>query len=250
MKDTPVARLAASLLGSLVDFIFPPFCAACHRRLAGSERGAICEGCWQLVDHWPPGACQRCGAALEPEAKPRLCPNCRIDQWPCSDARAVGPFSGTVAEAIHLLKYSDHRNVARRLAGMMSESIGGDPGYRSADLVLAVPLHPARRRERGFNQAQLLADGLSRQLAIPTDEVAVARKRNTGTQTRLNRQERLENVKEIFKVNKPALVQGRTIILIDDVLTTGATIGSCGRSLLAAGASEVLALTAAAAPLS
>jgi len=180
---------------------------------------------------------------------PRLCGSCSIEGWACADIRTPGPFRGTVAEAVHLLKYSGKPSIARRLAGLMADSLEPEGRHRQADLIAAVPLHGAKQRERGFNQAQLLADELSAKLGIGTDRKAAVRARHNPTQTKLNRRQRLENVRGIFKVPEPSRVRGRRIILVDDVLTTGATIGSCGQALLEAGASEVLALTAAAAPL-
>jgi ComF family protein len=154
-----------------------------------------------------------------------------------------------VAEAIHLLKYSERPSIARRLAALMHGCLAPGDRYLESDLIAAVPLHGARLRERGYNQAQLLADELSRITGIPADPKAVRRVRHNPTQTRLNRKQRLENVRDIFRAQDPARVRGCRVILVDDVLTTGATIGSCARALLEAGAAEVLALTAAAAPL-
>ena len=253
-----LSQPALSLLGGLADFVFPPFCAACHGRMPQGQRGAICAACWNGYQRWPENACQRCGQALR--ASPAavgfplrqdevLCERCRIPDWGCSGIRTPGPFKKPVADAVHLLKYSDRRSVARDLAAMMAGAAGADLAYRQADLVLAVPLHAARLRERGYNQAQLLADQLGRILGKPSPAGVLARARHTGSQTALNRQQRQENVRDIFRVRRPQAVRGKSVILVDDVLTTGATIGSCGQALLSAGATAVLALTAAAAPL-
>jgi ComF family protein len=213
------------------------------------EREPVCGACWQKAVLWGQGSCQRCGAPVRDGNAPRLCPGCLIEGWACADVRTPGPFQGTVAEAVHLLKYSERPSIARRLAGLMAASLEPEGRHRRSDLIAAVPLHRAKQRERGFNQAQLLADELSAALGIKTDRKAVARARHNPTQTRLNRQQRLENVRRIFRVPDPWRVRGKRIMLVDDVLTTGATIGSCGQALLEAGAAEVLALTAAAAPL-
>lgn len=241
-----------SLFHSLLNFIFPPFCASCHKKILERKAGLICDECWDSLAKWGPDNCQRCGSQLpgsDEPAVPLLCPKCRIPDWACADIRAIGPFQAPIADAIHLLKYSDRRSVAKKLSLYMERSLAGARHYREADLILSVPLHPARRRERGYNQAQLLAQALGKLLDKPCPENIIARARHTQTQTKLNKQQRLENVKDIFTVKRPELVGGKTVILIDDVLTTGATIGSCARTLLNAGASRVLALTAAAAPL-
>jgi len=210
----------------------------------------ICQACWDSMERWEAQSCQRCGIRLQaPVQDPMLCPKCRIPDWDCADIRAIGPFKAPLADAVHLLKYSDRRSVVKKLSLFMEQSLAGAEQYRTADLILSVPLHPARKRERGYNQAQLLAQALGNLLGKPCPENIIARARHTKTQTKLNKQQRLENVKDLFTVRKPEQVKGKTIILVDDVLTTGATIGSCAQALLAAGASKVLALTAAAAPL-
>jgi ComF family protein len=138
--------------------------------------------------------------------------------------------------------------VAATLGAMMARAAAADPSYGRADLVLAVPLHQVRQRDRGYNQAQLLAARAALILGKPAPDGVIARAKNTGSQTTLDRQQRRDNVDGIFRVVRPDLVRNKTVILVDDVLTTGATIGSCGQSLLQAGAASVLALTAAAAP--
>jgi competence protein ComFC len=241
-------RRAWSLGSCVVDFVFPPFCAACHRRMPDGQRGAVCTACWSAYPRWQADACQRCGRP-GPAGDVPLCGPCQIPDWGCSSVRTPGPFVAPLSEAVRLLKYSDRRSVAATLAGLMVEAAHGDPAYARADLILAVPLHPARQRDRGYNQAQLLASQVGRIMGKPSPDGVLARARNTGSQTALNRQQRQDNVDGIFRVKRPDMVRDQSVILVDDVLTTGATIGSCGRSLSWAGARNVLALTAAAAPL-
>lgn len=240
-------RQISSFFGSLADFVFPPFCSHCNRRAPEGLAGGICRDCWAAVKTWRDGQCQRCG---QPSAEGgSLCRHCLIPGWGCGDVKTIGPFEPPLSEAVHMLKYSDAKSVSRRLGAMMAERIVPDQRYNKADLVLAVPLHKARKRERGYNQAQLLAEQLGKTLGIASPEGLVTRARHTRSQTTLNKEQRLSNVEGIFAVHNPDRIKGRSIILVDDVLTTGATIGSCGRSLLSAGAREVLAMTAAAAPL-
>ena len=240
-------RPAWALLTSLANFAFPPVCGQCHRLSPDGLTGGICRDCWAAVKTWRDGQCQRCGRPSADNGS--LCRQCTVPDWSCSDIKAIGPFEPPLSEAVHMLKYSDAKSVSRRLGAMMAERIVPDQRYNKADLVLAVPLHQARRRERGYNQAQLLAEQLGQALKIPAPEGLLFRARNNQSQTTLNKEQRRRNVEGIFAVKEPGLIKGQRIILVDDVLTTGATIGSCGHALLAAGASEVLACTAAAAPL-
>lgn len=248
MVPRPALRHAWSLANGLADFVFPPFCAACHQRMPDGERGAVCAACWDAYPRWRADACQRCGNPVPDSNEARLCERCVIPGWSCSAIRTPGPFAAPVAEAVHLLKYSDRRSVAVTLAGLMAAAAWPDRSFAAADLVLAVPLHPARQRDRGYNQAQLLAAQAGMIMGKPSPDDVIARMKNTGSQTTLDRQERKDNVEDIFRVKRPDMVGGKSVILVDDVLTTGATIGSCGQSLLRAGAVSVLALTAAAAP--
>ncbi|MDQ7799331.1 MAG: ComF family protein [Candidatus Edwardsbacteria bacterium] len=240
-------RHISSFFGSLADFVFPPFCSHCHRRTSEGLVGGICRGCWSLVKKWQDGQCQRCGQPVAEAGS--LCRHCLIPEWSCSDIKTIGPFEAPLSEAVHRLKYSDAKSVSRRLGAMMADIAASEEKYKKADMVLAVPLHNARKRERGYNQAQLLADQLGKVLKIPAHHDIIFRARHTRSQTTLNKEERLRNVEGIFKVKSPEKIRDKTIILIDDVLTTGATIGSCGQSLMKAGAKRILAMTAAAAPL-
>lgn len=236
-----------TLLSSLVNVVFPPVCLHCRRLSPEGLTGGICSGCWAAIRTWEDGQCQRCG---QPTAEAgSLCQHCLIPNWGCGDIRTIGPFEAPLSDAIHMLKYSDAKSVSRQLGTMMAERVVGDQKYNKADMILAVPLHSARKRERGYNQAQLLAEQLGKALDIPAPEGLIARGKHTKSQTTLNKEQRHKNVEGIFVVQNPARIKDRTIILVDDVLTTGATIGTCGQSLLAAGAREVLAYTAAAAPL-
>lgn len=239
-------RQISSFLGSLADFVFPPYCGHCRQRASEGLSGEICPGCWAVVKKWDDGQCQRCGHPVA--GTHSLCDKCLIPDWGCNDVKTIGPFEAPLSNALHMLKYSDAQSVSRKLGVLMAGRIASATNYCKADMVLAVPLHKARKRERGYNQAQLLAEQLGKALDIPAPEGLVTRARHTKSQTTLNKEERHRNVEGIFAVQNPDRIKDKTIILVDDVLTTGATIGSCGQSLLSAGAREVLAMTAAAAP--
>jgi ComF family protein len=158
---------------------------------------------------------------------------------------SLGPYDGPLRVAIHELKYRGRRRVAARLA----ERIAAEPvsrGVLTQDVVLVpVPLHPRRKRERGFNQAELLASELGRRLLLPVRASALVRRLDTPSQTGLTALERRRNVKDAFAVRGRAQVAGRVVVLVDDVVTTGATLRACARALHAAGASEVRSVSAA-----
>lgn len=166
------------------------------------------------------------------------CPRCRDQALLVSHARAIGEYDGPLRAIIHALKYDGHRSIARPLAGLMITS--GACVLRDADLVVPIPLHRARRRARGFNQAAEIA----RHLTIPAMD-ALKRTRATVSQTDLPAEARHANVKNAFALRRRVEIRGRLIVLVDDVSTTGATLEACARVLLDAGAREVRALTAA-----
>lgn len=211
-------RGAANAL--LAALIAPP-CACCGRVLDEPLAGAVCGACWDAV-----------AAAVVPHSTEGL----RL----LAHVAAVGPYDGRLREVIHALKYDGRQSVAPPLARLMAaiacETLAG------ADLVVPVPLHRARQRARGFNQAEDLARGLGRPLAL-----VLRRIRATRSQVELPAAERSGNVRGAFALRRPfdPRVRGATIVLVDDVATTGATLEACARPLLAAGASEVRGLTAA-----
>ncbi len=158
---------------------------------------------------------------------------------------SFGPYSGTLRDLVRELKYRKRRRVADRFA----EMIGSDP--QAAELLadggvlVPVPLHPRRCRERGFNQSELLASALARRSSLPIAPRALVRRRDTPTQTGLSAAQRRDNVRGAFAIRERAKVAGRIVVLVDDVLTTGATARECAAALLGAGARSVRVLTVA-----
>jgi ComF family protein len=147
--------------------------------------------------------------------------------------------------AIHELKYRGRRRVAGQLVRALLENEAARTLATTCDVLVPVPLHPRRRRQRGFNQAALVARELARRTGRPSCEDALVRHRDTASQAGLSAAERRRNVAEAFAVRRPALVAGRVVTLVDDVMTTGATAFACARALHAAGAAEVRMLSLA-----
>ncbi len=159
-------------------------------------------------------------------------------------ARSAAPYTGTVREALHAFKFLGQASLAAPLLDLILEVCAGTerlPG----DLVVPVPLHPARERERGYNQSALLARRLARRLRLPCRMRALERRRATRAQTELTGRERRRNVLGAFSVAEPRVVRDRHVVLVDDVLTTGATVAECARVLIRAGARTVGVVTVA-----
>ena len=215
----------------LAALLAPP-CAVCARVLDAPLAGAVCPACWSAI--------VPAGSLFSTDTIVR--------------ARALGPYDGTLREMLHALKYDGRRSIAPPLSRMMREH--GADILEDADVVVPVPLHRRRQRERGFNQAEDLASGLGRPVLR-----ALSRVRPTTPQVDLSREQRVGNVAGAFAIRggnrtpfrlfdqndspEQRPLQGQIVVLVDDVATTGATLEACARLLKRAGAVDVLALTAA-----
>jgi ComF family protein len=227
---------------AVLSVVFAPECAACARPLARPTEGAVCRACWQSIVPLTPPLCDRCGVPLPSwrAAGPSLvCRRCRRLPHHIDRARAIGVYDGALRTIIHAFKYDGRRSLARPLAAMMRSR--GSEILTLAEVVVPVPLHRTRRRERGFNQA----DDLARHLGLPV-VAALKRTRRTAVQAELPAAQRHANVRDAFVATRHAgLLVGTRVALIDDVSTTGATLDACAVALKERGAGVVLALTAA-----
>ena len=250
--------LRQEFLDGLLAVAYPTDCPLCGSELASDGWLRICRSCWADLQPWCGPVCARCGL---PFASPQAldsalaeCGACRRDEPAFDGAGAFGLYTGKLRRVVLRLKFSGDTRLGRRLGQLLASAWAALP--RGADfnspVIIPVPLHPSRRRERGFNQSDLLAEGLVRALrkhqgaTVPAVAKSwLLRQRATPPQTGLSVAARRENLRGAFAVVKPAEVRGRTIVLVDDVMTTGATISACARALKHAGAARVLGLTLA-----
>ncbi|MEO6239012.1 MAG: ComF family protein [Vicinamibacterales bacterium] len=222
--------------------LLAPLCAACRTPLDAPTRGAVCSRCWAAIVPITPPCCRRCGDPLPGWRLVSLtdaaCPRCRRGEPLITLARAVGPYEGALRAIVHALKYDRRPTIARHLAARMREA--GAEVLAGADVLVPVPLHRSRERARGFNQARELARHIGLEVTP-----ALVRMRRTVSQADLPAARRHANVRGAFAWQRGTRVDGLTIVLVDDVSTTGATLAACARALLDAGATSVRALTAA-----
>jgi ComF family protein len=249
--------LLRGLFQDLLDFIYPPLCAVCGRaicqravcqravyqRCQGDGNNLVCPDCWRKLRTIPEPSCRRCGIPLA--GTDSLCPACRSRRHLFSFACSYGLFDEVFQQIIHLFKYRRRRSLAGPLAERLAVTLRADVRFSRMDAVIPVPLHPAKRRARGFNQSELLARELSRRVGFTIIKGVLVRVINTPSQSLLGFDQRVINVRDAFRVRIPERVRERHIILLDDVITTGATADACADALLKAGAAEVSVLTVA-----
>jgi ComF family protein len=244
-------RVAASVrtltmrMGSAsADIIMPPVCLSCRAPLASHD--ALCVTCWSGVDFIRPPICDRLGMPMPFGTGEVMVSAAAVADPPEHDrARAVARYDKTVRQLVHDLKFHDRHDVCRLLAGWMLHA--GSELLTGADLVVPVPLSRRRLLWRRFNQSALLAREVARRSNVTFEPMALVRTRATRAQVGLTRSERRENVRGAFAVPAPfvPVIAGRRIVLVDDVITTGATVRSAAKSLKRAGAAGVDVLAVA-----
>ncbi|HEY3119115.1 MAG TPA: ComF family protein [Vicinamibacteria bacterium] len=230
------------VLDPVLSVVFPSQCACCGQTVTRPTRGPLCEPCWAAL---PRHGCPLCRCGLPLPGRASACARCRRGRNPIAAGASLGPYEGPLRTAIHELKYRGRRRVAGRLAEALLGRPEVTPVLGGGALLVPVPLHPRKRRERGFNQSELLAEAISARAGVPLVKDALVRRRETGTQTGLSAAARRANVRGAFAVRRRARIEGQRIVLLDDVYTTGATALACAQALLAAGAREVRLLTLA-----
>ena len=236
---------------SLAAILVPSDCRICDYPLVRLSKIPVCEPCLSSVRLSEVVSCGLCGEALDflsPEA-PAICPLCRRVPPRFDFAISFGGYDGALRGLLHLLKYEHLRPAAKILGGKLAEAMKpwGFEGDRPV-LVIPVPLHRSKRRQRGFNQSELIARSALKVLPSFRFELHIGnlrRTRATVSQTGLTRHQRRENVRGAFVVEAPEQVKGRSVLIVDDVYTTGTTLNECARVLRAAGAKQVVVATVA-----
>lgn len=236
----------ASWGNALLGLFYPEVCQLCSERRATPAQGYVCAQCEAGIDYITPPFCDRCGLPHEGAITVAYrCGNCADLELHFDHARSAARASGPLLEAIHAYKYRRAVWLEPFLTRVLLRA--AVPGLRAQgwDLVVPVPLHCLKEREREFNQSERLARALARALELPVEPRALRRVIPTRTQTRLSREERRGNVKNAFQVSGRGGVQGRRVILVDDVFTTGSTTNECARALRVGGAHGVCVWTLA-----
>jgi len=221
-----------TIIDGFLDLVYPPKCVVCQTL----DPSYICGSCLSGIEEVPRPYCLTCGHPLGGS----ICRNCANRVRSFTAARAAGNYSGVLRTAIHEFKYGGKRMLADPLARLLHNYLKkSDFAWRRADCVVPVPIYPSRRRVRGYNQSELLAERLSSLVRRPLMRGALVRTRRTRPQVELAGYERRVNVRDAFRVRKSDQVKGKTVLLVDDVATTCSTIHECSLALLEAGAAGV-----------
>jgi competence protein ComFC len=227
-------------------FFYPEACQICGGQRATPAEGYVCVRCWQRVRFITPPFCERCGLPFAGDLTTKFeCANCREMELHFSAARSAVVAKDPVLDIIHRYKYQRAVWFEPFLADLLLRGAAPALSRENWDLIVPVPLHPAKKREREFNQAERLAAPLARTTGIPLRTDLVRRVEPTRTQTLLSREARAANVRHAFALRRGRRLHGERIVLVDDVFTTGATTSACAQVLQAAGTGEVCVWTVA-----
>ena len=228
------------LFAKILNYFFPPFCLICGKGTPDEGSLLVCTACLRDVTLIVRPSCPRCGKPF-PTARgdDHVCGECLHTTSNIHSVRALGTYEGTLRKIVHLIKYRRKAAVAVVLERLLERHGHWGDGAAASDIIVPVPLHKQRLRERGFNQAVLWGNVVGKKFCIPVERNVILRTRWTDPQVTLRGRERENNVLNAFSVRKPALLRNTKVLLVDDVYTTGATMKECARVLRKAGASRI-----------
>lgn len=243
VQDT-VGRGPRGMGVAFLDLFLPRMCVSCEESWPAGPESSWCASCLERIAWIESPLCPCCGRPYHksPSSPDHLCGDCEVTRYPFDSARSATFHSGSVRNGIHRLKFGGRLHWVPPLVELLRKALTREMLDRCR-VIVPVPLHTRRLRQRGFNQAGLLARGLGKAVGLEVDYGLLERKQWTEPQTRLKREERLRNVKGAFRVVKTGKLRGGSVLLVDDVYTTGTTLRECAAVLRQAGAEEVHAVT-------
>ncbi|MGH9816634.1 MAG: ComF family protein [Candidatus Acidiferrales bacterium] len=242
-------NLLRQTLDALASLVLPAPCRICEETLIEASRIPVCRRCLDAVPRLEGPLCTRCGrffpSGVPAQVAEPLCHLCRRDMYAFDRARSFAIYEREAVKAITLLKYEAITPLGSWFADRLGEVIARSAEQFAVDVVVPVPLHHQRKRERGFNQAELIARPLARRLGLPLRSYLLVRTRPRPEKLRLSRKERWRIVRGAYSTRESGKVDNLRVLLVDDVFTTGATLDACARTLKRAGAAYVVGITAA-----
>ena len=233
------------VLRRVADALYPRICPGCGQ--ASDRPGRhICWACFSRIELFTESICEVCGRFVTGGVRHRfVCSACRSLKPAFERARSAGHFTGFLRDQLHAFKYNDALWLKEDLTDMLEGCLRASFEVAAVDVVVPIPLHPVKMRERNYNQAALLAECLAGRIDRRYDGRSVRRVIPTESQTHLHAAERRENMRNAFAVARPEWIRHRTVLLVDDVMTTGSTLDAAAHALKKAGARHVWAVTVA-----
>ena len=225
-------------LQAFKDIIYPSLCFACERKI---PQGYLCQECQDKIAYLAPPLCRLCSKPLL-HRKSDLCAQCNKKKSPFKRVLSITVYKEPMTGLLHLLKYKNYDYLGRFLSCLMIqhiERIGLDLSCYQA--IIPVPLHPFKRKERGYNQTELLAEQIANHFQIPLRNDIIYQKKDKTSQTRLKKEQREKAMQGVFSAQKD--LKDKNVILIDDILTTGSTLKECALALKEKGAKDIMAIT-------
>ena len=228
---------------AILDILYPQnvACILCRQRAEDIDEKGLCRACADTLPTIAPPVCHKCGRPVVEEG---ICIDCAYMRYHFDQAVSVLHYTPEIKQLIHRFKYGGISYLSRTLGWWMAQAFEQRCGWK-VDVIVPVPLHPRRQRQRGFNQSALLAKELGKYIGVPVNERALIRKKYTPAQAGLNKFQRMQNLQGAFEVREIEAVRGKSVLLVDDVFTTGSTVDECSRALLQAGVQRVYVLTLA-----
>ncbi len=245
MEINDLKGILSSLGEGLLDLIYPSniYCISCGNIIDDSRPYALCDGCVRNLK-WANGrTCSRCGKILQEGYGPDLCTDCLSTEHSFEKGFTCVEYGAAERELLHRFKYKDQAYLGRKMAELMYDRLRLEEF--SPELIIPVPMYGRKQKKRGYNQAAILAVSLANHTGIPYDGRLLVRVVETEAMNRLGALGRRRNIREVFSVagNKTNRLTGKTILLVDDIYTTGSTADACSQALLEAGAARVCVFT-------
>ena len=240
----PLLKYPRAVGLQLLDFLYPLHCVLCGTKVP-ADAGELCEDCLETFPKNGLSFCPYCGQGQLPQPDPTLCPSCQGKPFVFDQAWSALLYEATARDCLRHFKYRERVLLAKPLSDMLARFAEMFLPLTAFDAIIPVPLSCGREKERGYNQSLLLSQRLSPTFRLPLLKRSLTRSRETASQISLSKERRLKNVSGAFRVETPHLLQKKRILLVDDILTTGATASACAAALKEAGAVSVCVLTLA-----
>lgn len=233
-----IHKAAAGCVNGFWNLLYPHRCPVCHDILM-DQKSLICPECLLQLRPLKEPFCKKCGVPVS--AEDEFCSDCRTGERSFSQGRGIFIYDKQMRSSVLMFKYGGRREYGRFFSAAMCYYGREFVSFCRPDLVVPIPLHRSKKKRRGFNQAAVLSEGFQKYLGLPVSEEALVKVHKTGSQKKLDKKSRRDNLKDAFRADP--MVKGKRIILIDDVFTTGSTVEAASESLKKAGAEEVFFMT-------